>query len=96
MISLEGLTLSTGRQQETRAILRTFARYIQDGLIPRLFPEDHALERSTTRPTPHSGISMPSIDIFRRSMIEKTLALCTPSWKKSCITIAWAPGSTSV
>ena len=39
MISLEGLTLSTGRQQETRAILRTFARYIQDGLIPNLFPE---------------------------------------------------------
>ena len=39
MISLEGLTLSTGRQQETRAILRTFARYIRDGLIPNLFPE---------------------------------------------------------
>jgi predicted glycogen debranching enzyme len=39
MISLEGLTLSTGRQQETRAILRTFARYIEDGLIPNLFPE---------------------------------------------------------
>ena len=77
MISLEGATLSTGRQQETRAILQTFARYIQDGLIPSLFPEDH-VERSTTRPTPHSGISMPSIDIFRRPMIEKTLALLYP------------------
>ena len=39
MISLEGLTLCTGRHQETRAILRTFARYIQDGLLPNLFPE---------------------------------------------------------
>lgn len=39
MISLEGLTLCTGRLQETRAILRTFARYIQDGLLPNLFPE---------------------------------------------------------
>jgi predicted glycogen debranching enzyme len=39
MISLEGLTLCTGRPQETRAILRTFARYFQDGLLPNLFPE---------------------------------------------------------
>ena len=39
MISLEGLTLCTGRPEETRAILRTFARYIQDGLLPNLFPE---------------------------------------------------------
>src|SRR5678810_530362 len=31
--------LCTGRHQETRAILRTFARYIQDGLLPNLFPE---------------------------------------------------------
>ena len=39
MISLEGLTLCTGRHQEARAILKTFARYIRDGLIPNLFPE---------------------------------------------------------
>ncbi len=39
MISLEGLTLCTGRYREGRAILRTFARYIKDGLIPNLFPE---------------------------------------------------------
>ena len=39
MISLEGLTLCTGRPEETRAILRTFARYIHDGLLPNLFPE---------------------------------------------------------
>ena len=39
MISLEGLTLATGRQQEAGWILRTFAHYIRDGLIPNLFPE---------------------------------------------------------
>lgn len=39
MISLEGLTLSTGRHQEAASILRTFAMYVRDGLIPNLFPE---------------------------------------------------------
>jgi predicted glycogen debranching enzyme len=39
MISLEGLTLSTGRAPEARWILRAFAHYVQDGLIPNLFPE---------------------------------------------------------
>ncbi|HEX3866395.1 MAG TPA: amylo-alpha-1,6-glucosidase [Gemmatimonadaceae bacterium] len=39
MISLEGLTLSTGRHDEAGYILRTFARYVRDGLIPNLFPE---------------------------------------------------------
>jgi predicted glycogen debranching enzyme len=39
MISLEGLTLMTGRHQEASAILRTFANYVRDGLIPNMFPE---------------------------------------------------------
>jgi len=39
MISLEGLTLVTGRQVEASYILRTFAHYIRDGLIPNMFPE---------------------------------------------------------
>jgi predicted glycogen debranching enzyme len=39
MISLEGLTLTTGRHAEAGYILRTFAHYIRDGLIPNLFPE---------------------------------------------------------
>ncbi len=39
MISLEGLTLCTGRHPEARSILRTFANYVKDGLIPNLFPE---------------------------------------------------------
>ncbi|GMV51219.1 MAG: putative glycogen debranching enzyme (archaeal type) [Nitrospira sp. OLB3] len=39
MISLEGLTLCTGRHREARSILRTFATYVKDGLLPNLFPE---------------------------------------------------------
>jgi predicted glycogen debranching enzyme len=39
MISLEGLTLMTGRHLEAGYILRTFAHYIKDGLIPNMFPE---------------------------------------------------------
>lgn len=39
MISLEGLTLTTGRHVEANHILRTFSHYVRDGLIPNLFPE---------------------------------------------------------
>src|SRR5438270_3812093 len=39
MISLEGLTLVTGRCLEAGYILRTFAYYIRDGLIPNMFPD---------------------------------------------------------
>jgi predicted glycogen debranching enzyme len=39
MISLEGLTLATGRYREAGYILRTFARYVRDGLIPNMFPD---------------------------------------------------------
>jgi predicted glycogen debranching enzyme len=39
MISLEGLTLTTGRQREASFILRTFSHYVHDGLIPNMFPD---------------------------------------------------------
>ncbi|HEU5116717.1 MAG TPA: glycogen debranching enzyme N-terminal domain-containing protein, partial [Isosphaeraceae bacterium] len=39
MISLPGLTVSTGRLQEGRQLLLTFAAALKDGLIPNLFPE---------------------------------------------------------
>ena len=39
MISLEGLTLVTGRALEAGYILRTFAHYVRDGLIPNMFPD---------------------------------------------------------
>jgi predicted glycogen debranching enzyme len=39
MISLEGLTLCTRRFREAAYILRTFAHYVRDGLIPNMFPD---------------------------------------------------------
>jgi predicted glycogen debranching enzyme len=42
MISLEGLTLCTGRTADAGYILRTFAQHVRDGLIPNLFPEHGA------------------------------------------------------
>jgi predicted glycogen debranching enzyme len=39
MISLEGLTLVTGRFAEAGFILRAFAHHIRNGLIPNSFPE---------------------------------------------------------
>ena len=39
MISLDGLTCATGRHTQARWILKTFAHYVRDGLIPNMFPE---------------------------------------------------------
>jgi predicted glycogen debranching enzyme len=39
MISLEGLALVSGRCSEAGYILRTFAHYVRDGLIPNMFPD---------------------------------------------------------
>ena len=40
MISLCGLTLSTGRYDDAAQILCTFSEYIQDGLVPNMFPDE--------------------------------------------------------
>lgn len=40
MIALTGLTLATGRYREAREILTTFARYVQHGLVPNMFPDE--------------------------------------------------------
>jgi predicted glycogen debranching enzyme len=39
MISLPGLTISTGRPEIARSILRTFARYVDRGMLPNRFPD---------------------------------------------------------
>jgi predicted glycogen debranching enzyme len=38
MISLPGLTLTTGRPEIARSILLTFARYVDRGMLPNYFP----------------------------------------------------------
>ncbi|ARV59797.1 glycogen debranching protein [Nostocales cyanobacterium HT-58-2] len=39
MISLPGLTLSTGRPEIARPILQTFARFVDQGMLPNRFPD---------------------------------------------------------
>jgi glycogen debranching enzyme len=40
MISLPGLTLATGRSEVARLILRTFAHYVDQGMLPNRFPDE--------------------------------------------------------
>jgi len=40
MISLPGLTLTTGRFEDFRQVIRTFLSFEKDGLIPNLFPDN--------------------------------------------------------
>ena len=42
MISLEGLTITTGRTLEAGYILRTFGHYVHHGLIPNMVPDQQA------------------------------------------------------
>src|SRR5690606_38648661 len=39
MISLPGLTLSTGRPEVAAKILRTFANFVDQGMLPNRFPD---------------------------------------------------------
>ena len=39
MIALPGLTLSTGRYADAANILRTFARFVDQGMLPNRFPD---------------------------------------------------------
>jgi glycogen debranching enzyme len=39
MIALPGLTLATGRPADARGILRTFARFVDQGMLPNRFPD---------------------------------------------------------
>jgi predicted glycogen debranching enzyme len=48
MIALEGLTLCAGRFREAGEILRTFAHYTRDGLIPNMFPNGSSEGRYNT------------------------------------------------
>ena len=44
MISLPGLTLATGRPADGESILRAFAPYVADGLLPNNFPDHPGAE----------------------------------------------------
>jgi predicted glycogen debranching enzyme len=78
MISLEGLTLATGRVAEAGYILRMFAHYIRDGLLPNMFPEG---ERTGVYHTADATLwFFHALDRYvARSGDEETLRLLVPS-----------------
>ena len=39
MISMRGLTISTGRKKESESILKTFFEYLDQGMLPNRFPD---------------------------------------------------------
>lgn len=41
MIAFTGLTLCTGRIKEAEEILLTFSKYIKDGIVPNMFPDNN-------------------------------------------------------
>jgi predicted glycogen debranching enzyme len=48
MISLPGLTLTTRRFEGARGILRTFARYVDQGMLPNRFPDSGEMPEYNT------------------------------------------------
>lgn len=48
MISLPGLAITTGRPEIAKTILRTFTRYLDQGMLPNVFPEAGAAPRYNT------------------------------------------------
>ena len=48
MISLPGLTISTGRYEIAKTIIRTFAKYVDKGMLPNVFPDAGATPEYNT------------------------------------------------
>ncbi len=48
MIALPGLTLPTGKHEVARSILRTFARHVDQGMLPNRFPDAGELPEYNT------------------------------------------------
>ncbi|WP_254174265.1 amylo-alpha-1,6-glucosidase [Planktothrix pseudagardhii] len=48
MISLPGLTITTGRLQIARAILYTYAKYVDQGMLPNRFPDEGEIPEYNT------------------------------------------------
>lgn len=48
MIALPGLCLATGRHEDAKAILHTFARYVDQGMLPNRFPDEGETPETNT------------------------------------------------
>ena len=98
MISLEGLTLVTGRHREAGYILRTFAHYVRDGLIPNMFPdgENEGLYHTADATLWFFHALDRYVDVDRRRDTLRAAAADAASTSSSTICAARASASASI
>jgi len=71
MIALPGLTLTTGRHEIAASILRTFAKFVSEGMLPNLFPDGgSAPEYNTVDATLWYFVA---VDEYIRASTDRTL-----------------------
>ena len=68
MIALPGLTLTTGRFDDFRRVIRTFLAFEKDGLLPNLFPDNEGSQLTIQLMLP-CGFSGVYINILNILMI---------------------------
>ena len=95
MIALPGLTLAVGRQDEAAAVLRTFAQYVDQGMLPNRFPDEgRAPEYNTVDATLwyfQAVYALPGTPDW----ITRQSASCTRSWSTFWTGTVRARASTS-
>lgn len=75
MIALPGLTISTGRYSEAAIILRSFARYVNKGMLPNRFPDYYAGETEL----PESEYNTVDAALWYFDAVERYLAVTQDS-----------------
>ena len=82
MISLPGLTLTTGRTSVAKSILETFAKYVDQGMLPNRFPDEgETPEYNTADATLWYFEAIKSY--FAATQDRKLIETLFPSWHKS-------------
>ena len=82
MISLPGLALVSGRPEVARTILRTYAQYVNGGMLPNRFPDSgQAPEYNTVDAA--LWYFRPSAPIMRRQATTSCWPNCSPFWPVS-------------
>jgi predicted glycogen debranching enzyme len=74
MIALPGLTIATGRYAEAATILRSFARYVSQGMLPNRFPDpDPAGPSGALRPLTEADYNTVDATVWYFDAVQKYL-----------------------
>ena len=86
MIALPGLLLVTGQHAEAAVILRNYAGYVRDGLLPNNFPDQPHAEPGYNTGTPRSGTSGRCSNTWGSRGTGCSRGTCCPPFKRSSTT----------